>query len=824
MVHRPLVLLLILFGSGILFSHRLLANTAFTLPALVCCGLSLAALPFVPSRFRIVPVFFLFFVAGALVDLYHHRPSQLSAMAEKRQFVTIQGTVLEPITYRPELSRLVLQGHRVFSGTKVRTLDEKIRLSVVNHCPELSPGDQIRFPARLRVFRNFQNPGSFDYAGTMKQKGFACAASLSDGRRIVPMGPGVLPFPHNLAERARKPVRQFLQAHLEPPDDALFRALILGERQGITDEVREPFNQTGLGHVLAVSGLHIGLVAAISFFALKWLLNRSYRLALRWDVRKIAALLTCLSVIAYTALAGFQVSSQRAMIMALAFLASLILGREKDLWSTLALAALVILAVDPHALFSISFQLSFGAVIGILCLTPPILDRILRSRSDIPAQKTLARRLISYFLGLVVVSFAATLILMPLSALYFHRLPLVTLAANVTVVPIMGFWVLPLGLLSATLLPISVHLASFLLQAASWGLDGMMVLTRFFAHLPFASVWVVTPNAFEIALLYAILPLALLYGRRRWARIGLLCVVLTIAGDVAYWVHRVRFHQDLRVTYLDVGQGNAALVEFPRGKKMLIDGGGFPWGNFDVGRMVVAPFLWHSKILKVDYLVLSHPHPDHMNGMRFIASAFHPEEFWYNGIHVNTEAFIELLEIIDARGIQRILPRDLWTGRSIQGASLSLFHPEAGAHAPGTFGNPEELNDQSLVLKITYGKTSFLFPGDLERSGEAEVVARAGGLLRSDVLLSPHHGSRTSSTTAFLDRVRPQVCVVSAGADNFYGFPHSDVLKRLNRIGCGVYRTDQHGAVQCSAGSRGLAIRTFLDAENGRTVYQPRGM
>ena len=206
-------------------------------------------------------------------------------------------------------------------------------------------------------------------------KGLTCSASISDGRRIVPMGPGYLPFPRGLIETIQKPVRDLFKERLDTRNFALFRALILGERQGIDPGLREPFNQTGLGHILAVSGLHIGLVAWAAFFLFKWVLSRSYRLALEIDIRKMSAFLTAFPVIGYTLLAGFQVSSQRAMIMILTFLGSLILGREREVWSTLALAGLIILFLDPNALFSISFQLSFMAVIGILWLTPAILDK-----------------------------------------------------------------------------------------------------------------------------------------------------------------------------------------------------------------------------------------------------------------------------------------------------------------------------------------------------------------------------------------------------------------------------------------------------------------
>jgi competence protein ComEC len=811
MTKRPLIPILLCFSAGILIGHELLAPLPaiiLTLPLLLT--VSLGALLFLKHSPRYACLLLGFFLCGMVMDLGRRPSSQLRSYAVHRKRVAIEGTVLGSVRMEKDIARFGLRAHMVGVGGTWVSVNEALRVSVYGHPVPLRPGDKIRFPARLRPFKNFNNPGRYDYESAMELKGFVCAASVSDGRRIAPMGPGFLPFPRGLLERLQRPVRQLMTSQLSPREGALYRALILGERQGIQGSLREPFNRTGLGHVLAVSGLHVGLVAWVAFWILRRMLSRSYRLALKTDIRKIAALLTCLPVLIYFCLAGSHVSTLRATIMVLAFMGSLILGREKEVWSTLALAGLIILGLDPHALFSISFQLSFAAVIGILWLAPPIYQRIRPTDAGNSGRGSGYARVTDYLIGLAVVSISATFFLLPIVSHYFHRISLIAVPANLTVVPVLGLWVIPSGLMAAVLIPLSPYAAGLVLEVGRWGLNLMMEMVRFWSGIPWASVWVVTPNLLEISMFYLFITLCFWFRKGSVAKMGLLLLSMLLVGDAAYWVHRVKFNKDLRVTFLDVGQGNSALVEFPGGKKMLIDGGGFRGGSFDVGQMVVASHLWHSKILRLHYLVLSHPQSDHMNGLRFIAKAFHPKEFWYSGDRVQTRSFQELMAIIRTRKITVLGPADLAKGRQINGVRVALLHPEGTPKSRARPATGTELNNNSLVLKVSHGGTSVLFPGDLETDGERRIISGAGAALRSHILLCPHHGSRTSSTRAFLRLVRPRICVISSGEGNFFGFPHAETLARLKEIGCRVIRIDQSGAVQCRIGAQQFEIGTFL--------------
>ena len=749
----------------------------------------------------------LFFLSGVFLSLNTQTTSVISSLASKRKKVVIEGLVLEPARYLKNMAKIKVRTHQIlFEGQNIR-LNEDLIVHIYSHIPQLQPGEKIYFPARLRKFRNFNNPGHYNYKLAMEIKGLSCGASVSDGRYIVSMGAGRLPFPQRYLEYIQRPLREFFQKRLSPNNNNLLRALILGERQGISLDFREPFNRSGLGHIFAVSGLHIGLVAWLSFFLIKKGLSCSYRLILSVDIRKLAAFLTCIPVIGYTSLAGFHLSSQRAMIMALVFLWSIILGRERDLWSSLSLAGIIILFLDPRAIFSISFQFSFIAVIGIFCLSSVILNRLEPVRIKAKEAGRIIGFLFDYFVGLGVVSLSAIIFLIPLSSFYFHRISLVSIPANITVIPILGMWVIPFGLLSCIVYPFSAGVADLLLQFDAFGLGLIMRMVNFWSDLPWSCFWTVSPNIWEVIGLYAIL-LMLFLRNYIWARKGILILLIILLLDVACWIKNVRFNHDLRVTFLDVGQANAALIEFPGGEKMMIDAGGGRNGNFDMGKMVIAPFLWYSKIKKLDYLVMSHPQSDHMNGLPFLAENFHPKEFWHNGDRVETDTFKRLMTIIEEKKITKLLPEDLAEGRLIGGVRVEMLHPLPGCKA---FNSADNRNNNSLVVKISFCGKAFLFPGDLQVEGEEMIVSKKGDYLKSDILLSPHHGSKSSSSKKFLMKVKPQICIISSGEGNPFGFPHRQTLLRLHESGCRIIRLDKSGSVRFTVASHAFSIRTFLD-------------
>jgi len=817
MFHRPLVPILLAFISGITAAHLLVPDQPDFIPYL-CLIIGLLITLFLVTKNKTKALFLitLFLFLGSLSYLTKVQPSVLQTLAEQQQQVKLEGVILQPPKVDEQRARFMVRVSLVFGQTRQWEVSEKVLVTVYRFQDVFSPGDRIRFPARLRPFKNFNNPGRYDYELAMKTKGIVCAASVSDGRYLVLMGRGGLGPLLDSLEQIRRPIRNLFSKLPSSDKQALYSALLLGERQGIHNITRETFDRTGLGHILAVSGLHIGLAAWLGFFIIKKMLSFSYTLSLKLNIHKLAALLSCFPVIFYTGLTGFQTSSLRAMIMVLTYLLSIILGRERDVWSTLALAGLVILGIDPYSLFTISFQLSFLAVIGILWLTPIFLNLIPDSGLKITPPGFFYRTY-QYFLGLIMVTISATIFLLPITSFYFHRISIVSVPANLMTVPILGLWILPLGLTSILCLPFSEPLSAILLHLGAWGLDIMMAIIRFWAEFDFSAFWVITSSIWEIILYYGFIFFLFLYKRRSWAKFCLGAVLLFISIDLGYWIYQTRFNPDLRVTYLDVGQGNAALVRFPGNKRMLIDGGGFRGGSFDTGRMIIAPYLWHLKIKKIDYLVLTHPQIDHMGGLGFMAANFNPKEFWWNGDESESESFIELMRIIDSKGIRKRLPKELGKKIQIGETEIRLLHPLPPEASTLPYQGHLDLNDNSMVLKIAHEGKSLLFPGDLEERGERLVTDSVGSELSSQVLLAPHHGSKTSCTKDFLDKVNPKLCIISSGRNSYINFPHQETIERLEQTRCKILRINQLGAIQLRLNEEEIEIRSFL---KGKKTFQ----
>ena len=510
--------------------------------------------------------------------------------------------------------------------------------------------------------------------------------------------------------------------------------------------------------------------------------------------------------------------------------------------NTLALAAMLILVVDPPALLSISFQLSFMAVLVIIYG----LSRVQNPWKSDPAEIKKAKlfqikQKLFYFLT---ASFFAILGTLPLGMLYFNQISLVGLLANVIIVPLIGSVVVPLGLFAVFLYPLTISGASWFLGAGAKVLAQALAIVEFFASLPYAAVKTVTPTCFEICLFYLLLwsllniksaqptssgrqeihnmqyrarsatwnvARATTIYRQKLALIIAVVVILAGIGDTLYWCNRRFWHDDLRVTIIDVRHGNSMLLELPRGYNILIDGGGFSDNAvFDMGARIVAPFLWRKKIKTVDTLVLSHPNSDHLNGLIYIAEHFNVKEAWTNNQASNTLGYHKFMTVIAKNMIHRPMFKELSRSRIINGVRLDILYPPFDFIDRSKRERWRDLNNNSMVIKATLGSISFLFPGDIKARAETELAANFTNLLKSTVLLAPHHGSKTSSTDMFLAKVDPEVVIISSGRQSRFGCPHPTVLKRYQKSGFRIFETTRHGAVCVSTGGRSLAIKTAI--------------
>jgi competence protein ComEC len=620
-------------------------------------------------------------------------------------------------------------------------------------------------------------------------------------------------------ERWRDHIRNFLHREAIPPSSGIFKALVLGEQGDLPEEIKEYFILTGTAHLLAISGDQFGIVALLSFSLIIWMLKRSEFLLLSISVRKWAAALTMPCIALYALIAGGGISVIRAAIMVITFLFSILLNRERNLLHTLALAAFLILIFSPPSLFDVSFQLSFLAVLSILYLVPRILQGFKREEISQLLKTSWKKNTLRYAGLSLLVTAVAILGTAPFVTLHFNRFAPIGFITNLFIIPWVGFLIVPLSLAASIFSFFFVPFATFLINLNGFITLILLRVLAFFASLPLASFFVSTPTALEIVLFYSLLFLLTHLGKGRKIRYLFAGLCIAFACDLAYWNLKDLFQKDLKLTFIDVGHGDSILIEFPKGKKMLVDGGGLYEDRFDVGQHVIAPFLWKNKIRKIDTLVLTHPDPDHFKGLNFIAQHFSIGQFWDNGFETQSEPYLQLKETLRQKNTKTQSLNEESPSQIINGVELSVLNPPAWNTMQRKAQHPRDLNNWSLVMKLQFKNVSVLLAGDIGKEAEARMLRNGCGL-GADILKIPHHGSSSSSSLPFLDRVKPAYAILSVGERNIARLPHPDILKRYEQLGSRILRTDQHGAITVMTDGEKIEVKTFLKSEFSPLIFK----
>jgi competence protein ComEC len=649
---------------------------------------------------------------------------------------------------------------------------------------DVSTGDRVSVSAQIsppREFRNFRPPFSRMYLRTL---GLHLQASTKSLLLVRLDRPGRPLHPLRLISRLRQSLQKSLERYFPgsegnaplSPEGAVLEALLLGERGRLDAATTRALQQTGLFHLFAISGAHIGIISFLLFALL-----RAVRLSVRASYLAVLALL-----LVYALLVEGRSSVVRAVVMSAAYIVGKILWKDAPILNALGLSALLILILNPFQLFDVGFQLTFAATLGIILFYP----RLKRALPRLPLR-------VADMLGL---SLAAQAAVFPLIVRSFNRVIFSGIFLNLLGIPLVGL-IMAAGYLFLPLSLAGPFIARPAAAALSFLVKVFMASARLLDGLPFLSYRIPTPSPAVVAAAFAGLLALLLPSRLRvWRRVGAAVGLASFLVLMTYpFPAAVR---DLTVTFIDVGNGDAVLVEFPGRAKMLVDGGGIPFGSFDVGENVVSPFLWDKGVKRLDLVVLSHPHPDHLFGLASVAANFRVGRFWETAAPPANGTYDRM------KGSLRDVPAErVARGQraSFGGVSVEVLSPPA----PPPDGAPAS-NDLSMVIRLSHGQTSLLLPADIGTAAEAELLA-AGVEVGARVLKSPHHGSDSSSSAAFLDRVRPDFIVISVGRGNPANLPHPDVLERYRAFGATVLRTDLDGAVEIRTDGRTVRFRTGDD-------------
>ncbi|MBI5238097.1 MAG: DNA internalization-related competence protein ComEC/Rec2 [Deltaproteobacteria bacterium] len=806
---HPLLYVLAFFASGILAEERLGASSN---TILLFLSLSLALILFLyirKTRFSAVVASVPFFFLGMLVILPHINPeigqghilsyAQSHALTQDLGmdgWLDIEGVVYGRAEKSGERTRFLIEVEKVYGHDSSDEVNGRL-LTIVPQAPsDMGKGDRIRFLCRPRGINDFGNPGEYGYKKRLSMEAVFVSCFVKDKRFFARTGAGK----RGLIEGLRENTGALIDSSGAGNKDAL-KALIIGDAGGIDKTTKEPFRLTGTAHILSISGLHVGLVAWVSLALMLFLLKRSTWLMLSFDIKKLSLAASILPVIIYGLMAGLEAPALRSVLMAAAFVFTVLLGRGRAGLNAGALAALIILVFSPQALWDISLQLTFAAVFSIIYLSPYIKGVFERKKTgdeNVGKLKAVMGRVREKALAGFIITLCAAIGTYPLTAYYFHKLAVTGLAANLVAVPLTGI-IVSLLFVGSMLARIWGGLAVVAVNIAGMFFHAMLSSVRFFSALPSSSIIVSMPSWPEILVFYslvAVIPHAGRVKRLRFASAGCALVLLLLWS---YPHIERRISKELKATFISIGEGDSALIELPGGKTMLIDGGGFFSSDFDTGERIVAPFLLSKKIKTIDYMVLSHPQRDHMAGLKYIARNFNVKEFWWSGRGVMPNELKELLERLALSGAVIKTLDSSSPALAISGVRIEALGPGPDAAL--------DVNNSSLVLRLSYGKTSFLFTGDIGKDGEDALLEKD---IRATVLKSPHHGSRTSSGMEFLKKAGSEAVVISAGRDNPSGHPHPEILERYRAMGIKVFRTDIDGAVIVSTDGSELKASGYL--------------
>jgi competence protein ComEC len=719
---------------------------------------------FLPLVFLCLGVVWTCFRAGII--LQDHLPTELEG-----KNVVVEGVIAS-------LPRPHDRGQRfdftvdkaLYQGQKV-ALAHKIRLSYYGKQLRFRPGQRWRLTVRLKRVHGFMNPGGFDYEGYMFQQRIRARGYLRNKSRQQLLqentGISLLRLRYKLGQRLRARLGQH-------PLGGIIIALVNGDRSGLKPEHWNVMRRTGTNHLMAISGLHIGLVAGLVFFVASRLWALPGRTVLIWPAAKVGAVCALLAGLVYAALAGFSIPTQRALIMLAIVLLGVIFHRRFVPSQYLALALLAVLLFDPLSVMSAGFWLSFCAV-GIILFS---------LQGDEQRSRLWRFGKIQIFIAIG---------LLPLTLVLFQQASLIAPLANFVAVPVFTLMIVPLALLGAcALLLLPDNLSPLLFDPALWALEYVWRYLEWLASMKH-SLW--TQHRPPMwSWFCALIGVALLLMPRTWPGrwVGIIWLaplfLLRPAGpghDGEFW-----FSQ------LDVGQGLASVLR-TRNHVLVFDTGPRFSASFNTGDAVVLPFLRHQGMRKIDMLIVSHGDNDHIGGADAVLK------------YMPTDRVLSSIpeELPGASACQQ---GQAWTW---DGVHFQILNPQ-GSSSP-------RHNNSSCVLLVSSRYGAVLLTADIERRAEIRLVSEYGNRLRASILVAPHHGSKTSSSSSLIQAVRPAMVVFASGYRNRYRHPHHTVVARYKNTGSKLYWSSRHGALQYKIGAAGITVFSHRQRQ-GRYWHRKR--
>lgn len=685
--------------------------------------------------------------------------------------VAVEGVVSSSVQRKAEQQIFVVRVDSLWQTERVNSASGQTYVQLYDTSLTISFGDRLLLKGLLLLPPGERNPGDFNFRQYLAGRNIHTMLRITDApplRLAIHQGDFL---EQRIFMPMRRSVQNFLFSNMSESRAAILYGLLIGDRSEMEEEVERDFRDVGVIHVLAVSGMHVGFIIAALFSLLK-------RLPLKPGQR---TLLLLAGIWFYACLTGLQSPVARAALMTCLFLLAPLLQRRADPINTICIAALLLLIVQPLQLFMTGFQLSFAACLGMILLYQqyyPSLQSWYEQRNI----HKLLRKVIDLFL----ISSSAQIATLPIVLYYFNNLPLVAVLANIPIIPFTGV-IMGFGFLAMGVAAIWMELGVYLLHCNELLIMMLVRLVHLFSMAPWSHFTTPRPSGLLLAVIFSSIGL-LAFWREIQVRKRFLVVIILLL-NLYVWHKVLQDPNELRITFFDVGQGDAALFEFPDGRTLLVDAGDRT-ERFDYGERVIASYMRRMGLGRLDNVVITHPHADHLGGIISIINKFsvgrvvEPKIVYSDSL----THFVDSLLIVKKMTKKLVCSGDTLSGYGH--ASVFVLNPGIG----DSMTTAADLNDRSVVLKLVYGRCSFLMTGDAGVAMENEWLKK-GSLLRAQVVKVAHHGSSTASSWPFCRQTSPDLAVISVASRNRFHHPSPAIVARWQKAAGQVAATAERGAI-----------------------------
>lgn len=628
-----------------------------------------------------------------------------------------------------------------------------INIKMSQDIPSIKYGDSLYIEGEFKQPEEARNYKGYNYKQYLKTKKIIETVEL-EKVKILKSSNGS--FIHNI----QKYIRDTINGTLTDEEGNLLLAILLGDKDKLSEDIQESFKTSNLSHMLAVSGAHVSYI----------ILGLTYVLQNSIIGKKNGKIVCIIFLLAFMAITNFTPSVTRACIMAILTLFSSIIYRKSDVYTNISVAALITLIFNPYSLLDLGFQLSYGGTIGIIIF----IKRIQEKKSN--------SKVINYIKQMALVSIYANIIIIPIMMYHFNTVSFTFIISNIMASPILGIIVIT-GFLfiiaSITVKPLTRLIAIFIKPILSI----LIKISQICSKLPFSNILVVTPYMFNVISYYAIILYCIKSKKNNKCKIIICLLIVLILINFIIYI----FPQKLRIFFIDVGQGDSTLIITPDKKTVLIDGGGSD--SFDVGEKVLLPYLLDRRILKIDYVLISHFDTDHCGGILTIMEKVKVKNIIISEQAEHSENYERFKKLMIHKKIRLI---EVKKGDKIKIGRYSEFKI---LFPTSRLLSENPLNNNSIVAQFNYNNFKMLFTGDIEKLAEQQILKAEKAEIRADILKVAHHGSKTSSIPEFIKAVKPKIALIGVGKNNTFGHPNKQTIKNLENIKCRIYRTDIQGEI-----------------------------